>query len=238
MDIPLPPIDQQKRIAAILDKAEELRRLRRQSIEHLDVLSRSIFIEMFGDPVTNSNKMPTYKLVDFVDEFRYGTSNKSNEYGKPALRIPNVIGGAIDLSSLKLVPVNSDEFERIKPLLWLNKKQRQTNRYQEYRYEKVSVAGDPQRKELTVKQVSENEKMCVAGYPPRSEDAIQDIFHKVAQSKKSGCAKSRLPRRFSDPNRYWAGDPPNAEVPAPFCQASPTACVWVKTAHQARLGPT
>jgi type I restriction enzyme, S subunit len=46
----LPPIDQQKRIAAILDKAEELRRLRRQSIEHLDVLSRSIFIEMFGDP--------------------------------------------------------------------------------------------------------------------------------------------------------------------------------------------
>jgi transposase len=54
------------------------------------------------------------------------------------------------------------------PLFWLNKKQRQTNRYQEYIYEKV--------KELTVKQVSENEKM--------SEDAIQDIFHKVAQSKK------------------------------------------------------
>ena len=54
------------------------------------------------------------------------------------------------------------------PLLWVNKKQRQTNRYQEYIYEKV--------KELTVKQVSENEKM--------SEDAIQDIFHKVAQSKK------------------------------------------------------
>ena len=53
-------------------------------------------------------------------------------------------------------------------LSWLNKKQRQTNRYQEYIYERV--------KELTVKQVSENEKM--------SEDAIQDIFHKVASSKK------------------------------------------------------
>jgi transposase len=51
---------------------------------------------------------------------------------------------------------------------WLNKQQRQTNRYQEYIYEKV--------KELTVKQVSENEKM--------SEDAVQDIFHKVASSKK------------------------------------------------------
>ena len=53
-------------------------------------------------------------------------------------------------------------------LSWLNKKQRQTNRYQEYISERV--------KELTVKQVSENEKM--------SEDAIQDIFHKVASSKK------------------------------------------------------
>ena len=70
------------------------------------------------------------------------------------------------------------------PLSWVNKKQRQTNRYQQYIYDKVreltvkqvSVAGDPQR--------SENEKMCVAGYPRRSEDAIQDIFHKVAQSKK------------------------------------------------------
>jgi transposase len=51
---------------------------------------------------------------------------------------------------------------------WLNKRQRQTNRYQEYIYERV--------KELTVRQVSENEKM--------SEDAIQDIFHKVASSKK------------------------------------------------------
>ena len=70
------------------------------------------------------------------------------------------------------------------PLLWVNRKQRQTNRYQEYIYERVSVAGDPPRKELTVKQVS------VAGDPQRSEnekmseDAVQDIFHKVASSKK------------------------------------------------------
>ena len=53
-------------------------------------------------------------------------------------------------------------------LSWLNRKQRQTNRYQEYIYERV--------KELTVKQVSENEKM--------SEDAVQDIFHKVRKLKK------------------------------------------------------
>ena len=70
-------------------------------------------------------------------------------------------------------------------LSWLNKKQRQTNRYQEYLYEKV--------KELTVKQVSDCEKMSVAGEPRRSEDAVQDIFHKVAQSKKNGCALVGFP---------------------------------------------
>lgn len=62
------------------------------------------------------------------------------------------------------------------PLSWLRKKQRQTNRYQEYIYEKV--------KELTVKQVSENEQM--------SEDAIQDIFHKIAQLKKDWGQPKRL----------------------------------------------
>jgi transposase len=74
------------------------------------------------------------------------------------------------------------------PLSWLNKKQRQTNRYQEYIYEKV--------RELTVKQVSENEKM--------SEDAIQDIFHKVAQSKKSGCALVGFPDGLAHQARLGA----------------------------------
>jgi zinc-finger of transposase IS204/IS1001/IS1096/IS1165/Helix-turn-helix domain of transposase family ISL3 len=81
-------------------------------------------------------------------------------------------------------------------LSWLNKKQRQTNRYQEYIYEKV--------KELTVKQVSENEKMCVAGDPRRSEDAVQDIFHKVAQFKKSGCALVGFPDGLAHQARLGA----------------------------------
>ena len=41
--------------------------------------------------------------------------------------------------------------------------------------------------------LSENEKMCVAGEPRRSEDAIQDIFHKVAQLKKADARSSGSP---------------------------------------------
>ena len=52
--IPLPPIETQKRIAAILDKADELRRNDQKILEKYDQLAQSVFLEMFGDPVTNT----------------------------------------------------------------------------------------------------------------------------------------------------------------------------------------
>ncbi|MBT7444973.1 MAG: restriction endonuclease subunit S, partial [Methylococcales bacterium] len=51
--IPLPPLPEQKRIAAILDKADAIRRKRQQAIELADQFLRSVFLDMFGDPVTN-----------------------------------------------------------------------------------------------------------------------------------------------------------------------------------------
>lgn len=53
VEIPLPPLPEQKRIAAILDAADALRAKRRESLEQLDQLLQSTFLEMFGDPVTN-----------------------------------------------------------------------------------------------------------------------------------------------------------------------------------------
>lgn len=114
LEIPLPPIAEQKRIAAILDKAEELRGLRRRALSQLDAIAQSIFLEMFGDPATNPKGWTILSLANLVSEFRYGSSNKSQPYGKPALRIPNVIGGSLDLADLKLVPVDDSEFERLR----------------------------------------------------------------------------------------------------------------------------
>ncbi len=53
LQIPLPPLPEQKRIAGILDAADALRAKRRESLAQLDTLLQSTFLDMFGDPVTN-----------------------------------------------------------------------------------------------------------------------------------------------------------------------------------------
>lgn len=64
MQIPLPPMEEQRRIAAILDKADALRAQRRAAIAKLDELLQSVFIEIFGDPVTNPKRWPLVNLSE------------------------------------------------------------------------------------------------------------------------------------------------------------------------------
>ncbi|MGO1064069.1 restriction endonuclease subunit S [Acinetobacter lwoffii] len=64
VEIPLPPLAEQRRIASILDQADELRQKRQQAIEKLDQLLQAAFIDMFGDPVSNPKGWDLYKLSD------------------------------------------------------------------------------------------------------------------------------------------------------------------------------
>jgi type I restriction enzyme S subunit len=56
--IPLPPLPEQRRIAEVLDRAEALRAKRRAALAQLDTLTQSIFLTLFGDPVTNPKGWP------------------------------------------------------------------------------------------------------------------------------------------------------------------------------------
>lgn len=78
-EIPLPPFEDQIRIAHLLGKVEGLIALRKQHLQQLDDLLESVFLEMFGDPVRNEmgwDVVPFHKIGQFVSG---GTPSKSRE---------------------------------------------------------------------------------------------------------------------------------------------------------------
>jgi len=64
--IPLPPLPTQKKIAAILVEADKIRQLNKQLIQKYDELTQSLFLDMFGDPVTNPKGWDVITIVDLV----------------------------------------------------------------------------------------------------------------------------------------------------------------------------
>ncbi len=115
LQINVPPLEEQKRIAGILDQADALRRLRSRALDKLNTLGQAIFHEMFGDPAINPNGWPMGVVGDLLEEAKYGTSGKANTEGKglPILRMGNVTyDGQIDLSDLKHIELGDHEFEK------------------------------------------------------------------------------------------------------------------------------
>jgi type I restriction enzyme S subunit len=74
LEIPLPPLAEQRRIAEVLDKAEALRVKCRVALAQLDSLTQSLFLDLFGDPVANERNWPIKMVKDFVAGFESGKS--------------------------------------------------------------------------------------------------------------------------------------------------------------------
>lgn len=77
--ISYPPLSEQKRIAEILDKADELRQKRQQSIEKLDELLQATFVDMFGDPVSNPKGWETKPLKNLALKVQSGNTPKGGK---------------------------------------------------------------------------------------------------------------------------------------------------------------
>lgn len=101
LQIPLPPLATQKRIAAILDAADALRRKDQALLQKYDELAQAIFVDMFGDPVKNEKGWEVKKLNDLCVTITDGThqSPKFQKSGIPFLFVSNIRNNKIDYNT-------------------------------------------------------------------------------------------------------------------------------------------
>lgn len=86
IEIPLPPLEEQRRIAAVLDKVSGLITKRREQLDKLDELVKARFVEMFGYPIKNEKGFPTITGQDFfkLSNGKFVPENKRFDNGVPA----------------------------------------------------------------------------------------------------------------------------------------------------------
>lgn len=120
LQIPLPPLAEQKRIAGILDAADALRAKRRESLAQLDSLLQSTFLTLFGDPVSNPMGWEVAAMGDqlnVIGGFAFKSEDFADE-GVPVVRISNLNRDSIDLDDCARIPrakVGKGEKFRIHP---------------------------------------------------------------------------------------------------------------------------
>jgi len=116
--IPLFPLPEQKRIAEILNKADALCDKRKKSIAKLDELLQSVFLDMFGDPITNPKGWDIVELKDLLDFITSGSRGWAKYYsdiGDTFIRIQNLQNGQLNLNEIAFVnPPKSAEAKRTK----------------------------------------------------------------------------------------------------------------------------
>ena len=79
INIPLPPLEEQKRIAETLSKAEELKKLREEADRKTEELIPAIFHEMFGDPANNESKIRRSTLKEIGLKIIAGKSYSTDD---------------------------------------------------------------------------------------------------------------------------------------------------------------
>ncbi|MGB5038888.1 MAG: restriction endonuclease subunit S, partial [Blastocatellia bacterium] len=118
LEIPVPPLPEQQRIAEVLDRSEALRSKRRAALAQLDTLIQSIFLDMFGDPATNPKGWPVQLLQQVVKKgsiVTYGIVQAGEEFpgGVPYIRTGDIVDGEVVEAGLRHTdPLIAAKFRR------------------------------------------------------------------------------------------------------------------------------
>lgn len=117
--IEYPDADIQKKIVEILDKVNVVIDVRQQELQKLDELIKSRFVEMFGDPVSDSKQWGQKPLKEMIESIRYGTSTppQFSETGYAFIRATNIKNGQIIQKDMKYIPqVEAEKLAKCKLL--------------------------------------------------------------------------------------------------------------------------
>lgn len=117
LKIPLPSLEEQRQIAAILDQADALRARRRGARALVNELSDAVFVEMFGDLVTNERRWPETAMLGEVADMVSGVTkgrkiNGAKVRSVPYLAVANVQDKAIKLDAVKTIEATEEEIRR------------------------------------------------------------------------------------------------------------------------------
>lgn len=102
--VPLPPLSEQRRIAAILDQADAVRAKRRQVLAHLDALTQSIFHDMFGDPDESSDTVELGQVADLAGGRNLVADDPAADSPYRVLKISAVTSGQFKPAESKPLP--------------------------------------------------------------------------------------------------------------------------------------
>lgn len=120
IEIPLPPLDEQRKIAAVLDKVSDLIAKHRQQLDKLDEMVKARFVEMFGDTIYNPYNWPTQQLeemADIVSGITKGRKTKEQDLIEvPYMAVSNVKDGYIDWTTVKTILATQSEVEQYRLL--------------------------------------------------------------------------------------------------------------------------
>ena len=112
IDIPLPPLAEQTEIVETLTSVDELIKIKKQQLELFDELTKSRFIELFGDQATNPFSFPVCKLSDVSDIYLGLTHTPTYvEQGRPFLSVRDISSGVIDFSNCHYI--TEEEFNSL-----------------------------------------------------------------------------------------------------------------------------
>lgn len=116
IQLPLPPLEEQRKIAAVLDKVSDLIAKRRQQLDKLDKMVKARFVELFGDPVSNPMSWPVRRFSEYIEFLTSGSRGWAKFFadnGEYFITIKNVKNCRITVDDVQhIIPPDNAEAKR------------------------------------------------------------------------------------------------------------------------------